>query len=439
MTARAWHRRLRRSPRSLRPETAFLVTGAVAGLFFIAAVPAYQGADEPAHLNRAYQISEGGLVAERRDDLVGGFLPASMKVRHGSLRPDERTFVDFRNTAVFPPVPYLPHALAIALGRMLMLPPLILLYVGRIAGLLTSLVLVCVAIRITPVAKHVFVLLALTPMAIRQMSMVSADSVTNGAALLFLAMLLRLSAAPGPLHGGSTIARLVVCSLAISLSKMAYLPLSLLYGICPAARFGGQRRYMIGLVILSGTSAVALVGWMWMIRDLYAPQYIAPDADPGRQMALIAAHPLRFAHILLADLQRDWAMHVHATGYPAQLPQLLSWLHLGVTAAVALVDGRKDFALNFRAKAIIALVFAATYVSINAMAYLAVNPVDAATVRFVQSRYYIPIAPLPFLLLSNRRFAASIAERRLTLLAACCTIFSSLVAMRWVLQRWHGI
>lgn len=406
---------------------------------FLVAIPAYQGADEPAHLNRAYQISGGGFVAERRGDLVGGVLPASMKVRHGPLRPDQLTFVDFRNTAPFPPVAYLPHALAIALGRMLMLPPVVLLYLGRVAGLLTALTLVYVAIRITPVAKHVFVLLALMPLAIRQMSMVTADSVTNATALLFLAMLLRLSAAPGPLRGGSTMAGLVLCSLAVALAKLAYFPLALLYGICPAARFGGRRRYAIGFLMVAGTSAAVLAGWMWVIRDLYTPQHITPDADPGRQMALMAAHPLRFAQVLLFDLQRDGVMHLHGTGYPGQLPRWMSGIHLGVVAAVALVDGRKDFALDVRAKAIIVCVLAATYVVINAMAYVAVNPVEAATVRFVQSRYYIPIAPLPFLLLSNRRFASLLAERHLTVLAACFGFLSSLAGVRWVLERWYGI
>jgi uncharacterized membrane protein len=439
MTPRAEHRLRRRLPRALRPEIIFLVIGTVVGVFFIAAIPAYQGADEAAHLRRAYQISTGQLVAERRDDLVGGMLPASLKGRAGPLRPDERTFVDFRNTAVYPAVPYLPHAIVIAVGRMLMLSPVTLLYVSRVAGLLTALTLVCVAIRITPVAKHVFVLLALAPLAIRQMSMVTADGVTNGTALLFVAMLLRLCAAPKPSRGGSTVVSLVLCAVALSVSKLAYLPLSLLYGICPAAALGGRRRYALGFLMVAGTSAAALAGWLWLIRDLYIPQYIAPDADPARQVGLMAAHPLRFAQTLLVDLQRDWVKHLHGTLYPGELSRWLSGMHLGVAAAVALVDGRKDFALDVRAKAIIVVVCAATYAVINAIAYLGVNPVDATTVRFVQSRYYIPIAPLPLLLLSNRRFASLLSERHLTVLTACFGVCSSLAGVRWILERWYGI
>lgn len=324
-------------------------------------------------------------------------------------------------------------------GRMLMLSPVTLLYLGRVAGLLTALTLVAVAIRITPVAKHVFVLVALAPLAIRQMSTVTADTVTNGAALLFVAMLLRRCAAPNPSRHGSTIVGLALCAITLSVSKLAYLPLSLLYGICPPAPFGGRKRYALGFFLVAGSSAAALVGWLWLIRDLYIPQYIAPDADPARQVALMTAHPFRFVHTLLGDLQRDWVMHLHGTLYPEQLPRWLSGIHLGVAAVVALVDGRKDFALDVRAKAIIVVVFAATYAVINAIAYLGVNPVEATTVRFVQSRYYIPIAPLALLLLSNRRFASLLSERHLTVLAACVGVCSSLAGVRWVLERWYGI
>lgn len=441
MTPPWCHRLLAWLPESpFLPQTVFLAVGAVAGLLFVLATPPFGGADEPAHWRRAYQISEGALRAERRGDQVGGVLPASVKARRGPLLPNQRAFVDFRQSAVYPPIPYLPHALAIRLGRAVNMPPVILLYAARMAGLATSLGFVFLAIRITPIAKRLFLLLALTPMAIRQMSMVTADSVTNGASLLLLAMLLRLSLTPGAPPAGSAVASVVVCSLAVSLSKMAYLPLAWLYFLCPTHKLGGGRRYALAFLVLAGLSVAALAGWFWAIRDLYLPQAIAPTADPGRQTAFILAHPLRYAHVLVADLHDNWETLLwQCTGHIGHLPQVFGWLHLGVAAAVALVDGRDDIALDFRAKALIVLVCASTYALINTMNYLGWNPVGATTVRFVQGRYYIPIAALPFLLLSNRRLASSLPERRLTSLAACFSVVSALVAIRYLLQRWYGI
>jgi uncharacterized membrane protein len=420
------------------PERAFLAVGTVVGLLFVLAAPPFSGADEPAHLYRAYQVSEGAVLAERRGDSVGGLLPASLRRRRGPLRPDERAFVDFRNTALYPPVSYLPHAVAIGLGRAVELPPVALLYAGRMAGLATSLALVFLAIRITPIAKHVLLLLALTPMAIRQMTMLTADSVTIGTSFLFLALVLRLSLTPAAPAPGSAVASAVLCGVVVSLSKLAYLPLALLY-LLGRVRTLGRRRYAIGFLALAGAAALGFAGWLWVIRDLQLPQYFAPDADPRRQLAHIVAHPIGFAHMLLVDLRRNWAAHLHGAGYAGQMPRVLGWLQLIVTAGVALADGRKDVSLDGRAKALIVLVFASTYVLIQTMNYLAWNPVGATTVQFVQPRYYIPIVPLPFLLVSNRRFASAVSPARLTTLATCYAVFTSLVALRYLLQHWYGV
>ena len=423
----------------LRPEIAFLVIGAVAGLCFIVGVPAYQGADEPAHLNRAYQVSEGRITAERSGMSVGGTLPVSMQVRSGPLNPERRVFVDFRNTAPYPPVSYLPHALALALGRTVSLPPRHLLYLGRVAGLMTALGLGFLAIRITPIAKRVFLMLALTPMAIRQMSMVSADSVTNGVSMLLVAVALRLASTPAGPDDRARLIRFGVCSVATTLSKLAYWPLSLLYLVGTPVQRGGRRRFAIGFAVLMFTTAAALAAWLWATSGLFAPQRIAPDADPARQLAHLVADPVRFAAMLLEGLQRDWARNLHGSVFPGQLPRWLSGLYLGVTASVALFDGRRDWTPSLCSRVLIVCVVAATYVSVNAMLYLTVNPVGAATVQFVQPRYFLPIAPLGFLLLSNRRLASMVRERELTLLAAACAAGSSIAGVRWVLAHYHGL
>jgi len=428
-------------PRKVRilPEIAFLVIGAVAGLCFIVGVPAYQGADEPAHLNRAYQLSEGRMTAERSGGSVGGMLPVSMLVRSGPLNPERRVFVDFRNTALYPPVPYLPHALVLALGRMVSLPPRQLLYLGRVAGLVTALGLGFLAIRITPIAKRVFLMLALAPMAIRQMSMVSADSVTNGVSLLLVAVALGLAATPIGPHDRATRLRFGVCSVATTLSKLAYWPLALLYLVGSPVGRGGRKRFAIGFAVLVCTSAAALAAWLWATSGLFAAQRLAPDADPARQLAHLVADPLRFVAMLIEDLQRDWARNLHGTLFPGQLPRWLSGLYLAVTATVALFDGRGDWTPSLRGRVVIVCVIAATYVSVNAILYLTLHPVGATTVRFVQPRYFLPVAPLGFLLLANRRLASWVRERDLTLLAAACAAGSSLAGVRWVLSQYHGI
>jgi uncharacterized membrane protein len=423
---------------TLPPERILLALGLAAGLLTAALTPPFEGADEAAHLRRAYQLSEGTILAERTDDGVGGFLPPSLRLR----RPAEgrRVFVDFRNTAVYAPPPYLPHALVLVLGRTVGLTPVALLYLARLAGLAASLWLVSLAIRVTPIAKHVFLLLALLPMSTRQMSLVTADSVTIGASFLLIAMCLRFALAPVARSAGSSVSRLALCSLVVSLAKIAYIPLAFLYFLVPAANLGGRRRRAIGFLVVGGLSVAALVGWFWLIRDLYVAQHIAPTADPRRQTAFILVHPLRYARVLLVDLRHNGEMYLrHCMGYAGTLPRILALPHLAILALVALLDGRKDVSLDLRAKALIVAVFACTYASINTLNYLGWNPVGSARIRFVQGRYFLPIAPLPFLLLSNRRLPSLLSERRLGLLSACAAALFSIVAVRYLVLRRYGV
>jgi uncharacterized membrane protein len=421
----------------LSPERIFLAIGLAAGLLTILLTPPFEGADEPAHWRRAYQVSEGQILAEKHDGGAGGFLPPSIRLRRPA--EGERVFVDFRNTAVYSPVPYLPHALAIALGRAVDLQPVPLLYLARLVGLAAALGLGFLAIRVTPIGKRVFLLLALAPMPIRQMSMVSADSVTNAACLVFLAMFLRLSLVPTSSPARSSTGALTSSVLVVSLSKVAYFPLSFLYFLIPRAQLGSQRRQAIGFLVLAGVGAVASVAWFWLVRDLYVVQSIAPTADPGRQAAFILAHPLRYAGVLLGDLHHNGERYLrNCLGYSGRLSRPLVFLHLAAAALVALVDGRKDVALDRNGRALIVFTFACVYVLVNTLNYLGWNPVGAASIRFVQGRYFIPIGPLPFLLLTNRRFAGLVPGRRLTALSGCLAASVAAVGVRALVVRWGG-
>lgn len=444
----------------LAPEQVFLAVGLAAGVLIALLTPPLRGADEPEHLYRAYQISEGAILAERREEGVGGSLPRSLRDRwrtasidQGAQRSlkgawarvvpldvNDRVFLDFRNTALYSPVPYLPQAMAIGVGRVLGLPSILLLYLGRFAGLAGAIGLIFLAIRVTPIAKRLFVLLALTPMALRQMSLLGADTVTNAAAFLLIALFLRLALDPKARLQGRFLVLLSACSLVMSLSKQAYFPLLFLYFLCPIDRVGARERYIAIFLGIAGLDAVALVGWSWAIRNLYVAQRIAPHADPLLQVGFIVSDPIRYLFILLTDLRRHgWAYVAQCLGYTGRPPQAFGWLQGAALLLVALVDGEKQMAVGFRGKLLIVAVLLSTVGLINTLNYLGWNPVGAGSISFIQGRYYIPITPLLFLLLSNRRFSSAFRSSRFTLVVACLAVFVASLAIRFLVLRWYGV
>ena len=62
-----------------------------------------------------------------------------------------------------------------------------------------------------------------------------------------------------------------------------------------------------------------------------------------------------------------------------------------------------------------------------------------SAIRFVQGRYFLPLLPLVFVLLSNRRLAGVLCERQLTFVAACGGVLFAAIAMRYQILRWYGL
>ena len=136
----------------MRPDRFFLLAGLLYGLVFLFATPPFQVPDEPAHFYRAYAVSEGNPSSQRAEGGLGAVLPASLEELGAAykeelafhperriaperilrslevpLEPERRRFVDYRTSAQFTLVPYLPQAAGIAAARWLGAPALGLL------------------------------------------------------------------------------------------------------------------------------------------------------------------------------------------------------------------------------------------------------------------------------------------------------------------------
>src|SRR5581483_8879319 len=282
-------------PASVSPERAFLALAAPFGLAFLLAIGPFEGADEFAHFLRAFQVSEGGLLARRVDRRVGGWMPRSIGVTrletlediplhrdrtHDPARirrmlalpldPADRLFLDFPNSALASPVSYLPQAAAMGLGRLLGLSPLLLLYLGRGLNLAAWTLLTHAAIRAAPLRKWLLVALALSPVSLFQASTLSADAATNALAALWLACCLRERRETAPLAAGR-LALLAALAAALALSKAPYGVLVLLWFLLPWRRFGSRARFAAASAALVGVSAALAVSWAVAVHAINLP------------------------------------------------------------------------------------------------------------------------------------------------------------------------
>lgn len=414
------------------PERVWLCLGLVFGGLLLAITPPFQAPDEQVHFYRAFQVSEGEFVAEKREGHSGGWLPESLPavvapfmelpfhpqnkitvdaILAGLEVPLDRSlrqFVAFENTTVQTPISYAAQSLGMRLGTAFDLGPLALLYLGRAANLIASLAIVLLAIRAAPVFRWVFVLIALMPMAVFQMASVSADAFTNAIALLFTALILRLALGATDVGVGA-LAALLVVSVCLSLSKLAYGVLLLLFFAVPASRLGGWRRYLAVFAALALVNAAAVAGWVFAMRDVYVPIPWISDVDPAAQLRHIAAHPMQFAGLLYDRFAGPTAGAL----WDLMVGRILGWLdtpmpyavikaHQLLLIAAALFDSRADVRVGARPKLVALAVLILGFAAVGTLLYLQGHTVGANYLTDVHGRYLIPLSPLLLLPLYNR-------------------------------------
>lgn len=449
------------------PEKAFLSIGLLFGILFLLIIPPFQVADEINHFYRAYQVSEGKIIAEKRDNVTGGLIPKSL-VKSAIIwneipfHPDRKTtkkqfeqtfniylrkrdslFVKFANTALYSPIPYLPQAIGIALGKAFYLSPIILMYLGRLTNLLISVYVTFVAIKITPAFKWVFFLLALTPMATFQRSSLSPDSFINSIAALLIAIITGCAFDTNKEKiTKSDIVVLCLLGILLSLSKQAYFLIPFSCFLIPKYKFGTQKKYLAVCLFVSLTSAIAWICWSFVIKGIYVP--IKPDVavSASEQARFVLSHPVQFAVLVLKDfsvnLDEYLLQFIGVLGWlDTHLPSILVISYSHLLVVIALIDSRPNVIITLRDKLKIFAITSATTFLISLLAYLSWTPVGQETIEGFQGRYFIPIAPLLFLLFYNTKIILNIRTNKLALVIVCYSLFALTITLSVLINRYY--
>jgi len=404
-----------------------LLSGLVflAGGVFAVVTPPFQVADEPAHFQRAYQLSGGGLIPVVQSGRTGGFMPSALAVdtmafhdivmkpetrltlktfkarlagAHDLRAPEPEQFVDFSNTARYSPVVYLPQLPGIWIARLAGLDVFGILYAARITALITACVFLFVSLcllRAVPRLRILFFLLYSSPMSVFVLASASSDCITIALSALVIAIAIRLMACfdPGLFYWG------LGAGAALGLCKQVYflLPLVLLVPVLKQGR-AGSRRHAAMLF------AAALVPWgIWSLVMGFV--YSAPRTDrlvgPWLQLAHMVAHPLAVLDVFFHDLAVNFYYYKDTfIGRLGWLDVWLStkiinqyWLLLLLSVVLALrADFAKTQGSDRRAWFLTAgnILFSSSMVYLSA--YLSWTPVGSPVVEGVSGRYFIPVS-----------------------------------------------
>lgn len=454
---------------SKTPEKAFLIIGLFFGIIFLLIVPPFQVPDEPAHFFRAYQISEGKLIAEKRENTTGGVIPKSLfdsmmiwdnlkfhpeiktskkqlfETFNISLEKREKQFASFPNTALYSPIPYFPQAVGIGIGRAFYLSPVILMYLGRLANLVTSVAITFFAIKIIPAFKWVFFLIALTPMATFQRASLSSDSFINSISILLIATIVSYAFDTSKKNVfTANVVVLCLLSILLSLSKQAYFIIPFLCFLIPKYKIGNKTKYFIICLSLILTSVFAWISWSLVIKEIYVPLRI-DFPTVGEQSHFILSHPVKFALILLNDF------NVNIEAYLKQFIGVLGWLdtplpsilyisYAPILLFIALIDNCTNVIIMLKDKLIILAVLLSSIFLIYLLTYLSWSSVvGQEVIEGIQGRYFIPLAPLLLLLFYNKKISLDIRSENLSSVIVSYSLFALTISLSAIMNRYYRL
>lgn len=455
------------------PPLAFVWVALLFGIPLALITAPFQAPDEPQHFLRAYQISEGGLLPTRHGDRGGGQLPVSLvevPARFAYLRfhpeektslsqiratmripldPNRRQFIPFV-TAIYSPIAYLPQSTGIAFAGQLSLSPLGLMYVARVFNLLAWIILGYIALRVTPVCGRPLLLLLLMPMSLFQAASMSADATTNGLAVLFAAIVLRLalrkSAAAIPT---AQWIGLILLSAALTLTKFAYLPLAALVLLIPRQRFGSVRRSSIALAALLAGNLAAILLWMPQTHGLNAVVRDQANVSARGQIEYLRSHPSAVVTVTWNSIKLDgWPIVRSFVGWlgsmDARMKVVFIVTYLVILFLACWSEPPSSAPGPLRRWIAVILIPAGFAIgAVGLLNYIYWTPVGKSHVDGLQGRYLLPLAPgIVYVLWAITRKLPpppwkSLPSRKLDAIAAGIAIFGSTYAIILVYFRYY--
>ena len=393
------------------------------GIPMVLLIPPGAGYDEEDHLVRVWELSAFSFIPAQlsaqemkyptmfrdlayRQQAVAGIIDADFWQRYGATQLYERGYVhrEINTKSVYSPALLLPQAITMRyFGRQANLPALPILYLCRLAGLLSYLLLGWLAIRLIPFGKWILLVLAASPMALFQAATISTDAISNGIGFLFIAGCLRLAAYKE--IGWRECGSLIFLIFLLFLAKLNLIPLILLpFLLLPPTKFIGKGTYVFLLATTFILFIVEVAGWN-LITSTRLDPLMANEANLTAQLFYILEYPLIFFQTIIKDFVTNAPVYfqgwINGYGYYYWTPpQIISLFFLMSLGSAILITSASDH-VSKKFCIVFILVFAAGYLATIMSLYLTFSPVGLDQIFGVQGRYFIPLVLPLFLAFSS--------------------------------------
>lgn len=413
----------------------FICVVPITCLIFMFVMPMFRSHDELRHWLKAYEISEGTLVSKVIDGEVQSELPAAvangvnkywrnikysdvLKSMKNELDKNDKKLHSMKEVALYSPVQYLPQSLGISVTKLFTNKVMYMAYMARFFNMIFCLMLVYLAIKITPIGKKTILLISLFPLSIEAFSSMSPDGMTIGIILLFIAYVLKLKFGD-ELVKKKDIVILTILSIGIALCKIVYIPIVLLMLIVPKEKFKESKYKYITLIPIIIISFFINLLWLKIANSFLT---LSSAGDSSNKVTQILKNPIKYLQTVLYTINYYGDSYVNtlfgsvlAWGEYVKLyyivPFTFGMLFLfDSTTSKSLKNKFNKFDIILIVCiciVIVGLIFTSLYVQWT-------DANESNTIQGVQGRYFIPIMFLVAIILSNMKINTEYKEENIT-------------------------
>jgi uncharacterized membrane protein len=410
----------------LRPEQILLFLGIIIGLLYCVFIPFGAGFDEETGLVRVFDISGMHFVPNKSPYAPSEFYTLSYQRRNYqspafdlfntenfSKKIDWNNMASGRTITTYFPANYILQAFVAGIGFRVFNGSVILVTIFmRLVGFAFYLFACYLTIRLLPVGKWLFLIMAFLPMALFQAATITADGFTIASSFLFIGEVLHIYFRDEKKITTKDSSTIAILAILIGCSKAITVILLLLLFLLIKHKFDSKAGKWI---ILGGVLFSLLISVGWMFGVNFNQKVLSGDSTLTTQIKLVLKDLPGFLKMYfvgffesIPNYYKNW---VGSYGYwVGKVPSVVFILYpLAIIAA--LFCEKKFFSQLWEGRIFLFIVGVIGIFGVTLYDFVGFY-VPGKQIIDIVGRYFIPFAPLLFLTLCGS-FEVKINTRRL--------------------------
>lgn len=425
----------------------FIFSALFFGFIMMMITPPFQVPDEGTHFLKAYVIAKGDIIPDSINGVQGYYISKdlydeiqqkSQKIfgnrdenySYSELILNDRLPVDYGNyqfisfsTVGSNPIAHIVPAIGILSGKIFAkitqsghASATYLLYFGRFANLLMYVILIGLAIKISPILKKTMLLVAVMPMSLFLGASMSYDALMIATTFFVTAIIFKLIFDKNYSISKNNLIVLAIFAGIIAAIKPNYILVYLLMLFIPLNKFKDKKDFF-------KTAGMFLIGVIFVYLVLKIPNLFIQNINDSsysvtssenylmQQIQYLSTNPLAFFTAVYNTLFKNLNYYISTTVatfglIDTYVPNFVSYLYMMLITITGIIEiSHCQYKINIGLRITSLMIYVIGILSIFLALYLSWTAMEegigADIVTGVQGRYFIPFMFLPFICFQN--------------------------------------